>query len=248
MRGLFKRGKARNRLWHGHDLMAKAQFIGTKVERFVRPGARHLDIACGDGQVLLAFSEMGCKSIGIEMSSYRLARCKAKDLSIVRADMIAPLPFETYAFDVVTLISTIEHVLQPRLLIEEVDRVLSLNGLIIIQIPNPHFPIDLHYFLPFYGYLPPPVRRIYRRRFAGQGYAIRYYTAQISRADLEGLLSGRRLVHTEDIVYPIEIVPNWLKPFYRFYKQTMLHRLFPTGHLFIYCGAGSQKGRQFDVI
>ncbi len=234
LRELLRQRRSRNQLWRGHDLMTKAEFIVMKIQHYVLSGARHLDIACGGGQILRAFGRIGCKSVGIELSEQRLARCRQQDRPVVRADMNAGLPFKNATFDVVTLISTIEHVLHPSALIEEINRILSPSGLIIIQIPNPFFPIDLHYFLPLYGYFPSSIQKMYRTLIAGQKYAISYYTAQVSKRDLATMFAEYTRVHAQDIVYPIEVAPNWLKPFYSFYKRSKLCRLFPTGHLFVY--------------
>jgi ubiquinone/menaquinone biosynthesis C-methylase UbiE len=214
--------------------MAKAEFIAARVHPHILPGARHLDIACGDGQILCAFSQVGCRGIGVELSKRRLARCRQKGLSVVCADMSADLPFRDAAFDLVTLISTIEHIPHPNTLLEEVDRVLSTSGLVAVQIPNPYFPIDLHYFLPFYGYLPPFVQEAYRRLVVGHRYAIDYYTAQVIKRDIAEMFVHYSRVHAQDIVYPLQVAPDWLKPFYGLYRSTVLRRLFPTGHLFVY--------------
>jgi len=227
--------------------MAKAGFIGSKVERCVPWGTRHLDIACGSGEVLRVFEDLGCRSVGIELSTWRLARCRQEGLAVVRADMTTTFPFGEEMFGLITLISTIEHVPYPQGLLEEINRVLSTGGLVVIQIPNPHFPIDLHYFLPFYGCLPRPVQRVYGRLFAGRGYTIDYYTTQVSREDLEELFADYAQVYAQDIVYPLEVVPDWLRPFYSLYRISMLSQLFPTGHLFVYrkC-SGEEKKRRRD--
>ena len=233
LKELFQRGKDRNRLRLGHDLTTKAKFIITKVQSYVPSGLRHLDIACGSGQILSAFNRICSKSIGVDLSEHCLAICRQQDLSVIRANITENLPFKNETFDLVTLISTIEHVPYPNELLKEVNRILSPNGLIIIQIPNPYFPIDLHYFLPLYGYLPLFIQKIYRRLLAGKGYLINYNTIQISKGDVEKIFADYAQVYVQDIVYPVEVAPNWLRPFYSFYK-TSLGRLFPTGHLFIY--------------
>ena len=138
-----------------------------------------------------------------------------------------------------TLISTLEDAAYPERLIEEADRVLSPDGVIVVQIPNPYFPIDLHYFLPFYGYLPQCIRTLYRSLFAGQGYAIDYYTMTLSRRALERLFHNHTLIYAENFVYPKEVVPDWLRPWYALYRNSPLRRLFPTGHLFVYRRATS---------
>jgi ubiquinone/menaquinone biosynthesis C-methylase UbiE len=233
LKELFQRGKDRNRLRLGHDLTTKAKFIITKVQSYVPSGLRHLDIACGSGQILSAFNRICSKSIGVDLSEHCLAICRQQDLSVIRANITENLPFKNETFDLVTLISTIEHVPYPNELLKEVNRILSPNGLIIIQVPNPYFPIDLHYFLPLYGYLPLFIQKIYRRLLAGKGYLINYNTIQISKGDVEKIFADYAQVYVQDIVYPVEVAPNWLRPFYSFYK-TSLGRLFPTGHLFIY--------------
>jgi methionine biosynthesis protein MetW len=239
LEALLRRGANRNRLWRGHDLGTKAKFIVSSVHPYLPPGSQHLDIACGDGQILLAFGEIGCKGVGIELSERRLCRCKERDLLAIQADMTAGLPFRRGSFDVVSLISTVEHVQDPPRLIEEVSRVLSSNGLVIVQIPNPRFPIDLHYFLPFYGYLPARVQRVYRRLLAGEGYGIDYYTTQLSKRDVEKLFADFVQLDAQDIVYPEQVAPDWLKPFYRLYRVSVLRQLFPTGHLFVYGKIGN---------
>ena len=233
LKELFRRGRYRNRLWMGHDLTTKAAFIMAKVESHVPPGLRHLDIACGNGQILSAFNKIHSKSIGLDLSERRLATCRQKNLSVIRANFTDNLPFKHETFDMVTLISAIEHVPRPNELLRELSRILSPNGLIIIQIPNPYFPIDLHYFLPLYGYLPLFIQKIYRSLLAGKGYFIHYNTIQISKGDVEKIFTDYTQVFAQDIIYPAEVAPNWLRPFYNFYKAS-LGRLFPTGHLFIY--------------
>jgi len=227
-------GQERNRLWRGYDSLAKARFIASKSQPFLPGEGRHLDIACGSGHVLLAFGELGYRSVGIELAVWRLAKCRRKNLNVVRADISFSLPVTDEAFQVVTLISTIEHIPDPRQLMNKVWRVLAPGGLLITQIPNPYFPIDLHYFLPFYGFLPPSIQSLYRRLFASQGYIIDYHTAQMTKKTFRSLMDGYTLIYQEDIVYPAVIAPKWLRPFYKIYFHTFLRRLFPTGHLFIY--------------
>jgi ubiquinone/menaquinone biosynthesis C-methylase UbiE len=230
---LLKRGKDRNVLWKGHDPMAKARFIANKIRKFIPCDARHLDIACGDGDIMQAFADIGCKSVGIELLQYRVERCHKRRLNVVKGDITKGLPFEKDSFNVVTLISILEHLQDTKQLMSEVERILSPGGIAVIQIPNPFFPIDLHYFLPFYGYLPEFVREPYRRIFAGDKYGINYYTAQTTRKEVEALTNNFEELHAEGFTYPVEVAPDWLKPLYELYSQTIVVRIFPTGYLFV---------------
>jgi SAM-dependent methyltransferase len=233
LRQVWRRGRDRNRLWAGHDQLAKARYLAARVAPYLPPQARLLDIACGDGQALAALGEWGCRGVGIEVSARRLGRCRARGLHVVRADMTATLPFAAASFDVVSLISTLEHIPSPEGFLREVARVLAPEGVVVVQIPNPHFPVDLHYMLPLYGYLPEGLRRRYRRAFAGEGYAIDYYARQLTRRQVQDAFSAWELLHASDFVYPAEVAPDWLRPWYRLYTRTGLARLFPTGHLLV---------------
>lgn len=233
LRQLARRGRERNRLWAGHDLLAKARYLVARAAPHLPPQARLLDIACGDGQALLAYGEVGCRGVGIELSARRLARCRARGLAVVRADMTSPLPFAPGSFDAVSLISALEHIPAPEPFLHEIASVLKPEGVVIVQIPNPHFPVDLHYLLPLYGYLPEAWRERYRRAFAGDGYAIGYYTRQLTRRQALALFAGWTPLEICDCVYPAEVAPTWLRPWHRLYTGAGLSRLFPTGHLLV---------------
>lgn len=249
MRRLLCRGQDRNRLWAGHDLLAKARHLVMRVAPHLPPRACVLDIACGDGQALLAYAEIGCGGVGLDLAERRLARCRVKGLAVVRADMTKTLPFAPASFDVVSLISALEHIAEPEPFVGEVARVLRPGGIVLVQIPNPHFPVDLHYLLPLYGYLPARWREAYRRAFAGDGYAIGYYTRQLTRKQALALFAHWTPLEVGDCVYPAEVAPTWLRPWHRLYMGAGLSRLFPTGHLLVlrrnaHQDAGSNGGAQ----
>jgi len=245
LRHLLRRGRERNRLWAGHDLRAKARYLVARVAPHLPPQARLLDVACGDGQALLAYGEVGCRGVGIELSARRLALCRVQGLTVVRADMTTTLPFALESFDVVSLISALEHIPAPEPFLCEVARVLRPGGVVIVQIPNPHFPVDLHYLLPLYGYLPEAWRERYRRAFAGDGYAIGYYTRQLTRRQALALFAGWEPLEVGDYVYPAEVAPAWLRPWYRLYTNAGLARLFPTGHILVLLQSVT-KGKESD--
>jgi SAM-dependent methyltransferase len=58
------------------------------------------------------------------------------DLSAIAADLNEPLPFDDGAFDVVTCLEGIEHVLSPFRLIGELARVTRPGGRIVLSTPN----------------------------------------------------------------------------------------------------------------
>lgn len=94
---------------------------------------RILDIGCGDG-VLLSFIK-NAKLYGVDLDQTSLDFAATK----VNAKFIqAPatkLPFKNNCFDVVLAAEIIEHLTQPKKLIQEVKRVLKPGGYLIITTP-----------------------------------------------------------------------------------------------------------------
>lgn len=75
------------------------------------------------------------------------------------------LPFPAEHFDCVILANVYEH-LAPRLRtasLREIRRVLVDGGSLVGQLPNPYFPIESHSRLPFMGWLPYSIQKLYWR-------------------------------------------------------------------------------------
>lgn len=120
-----------------------------------------LDVGCGIGNLLLAFSEAGAKKcVGIDTNLKEFGDNHIDKLSdefnILLHNIefiessLQSLNYES-SFDVVTCLDTIEHVQEPRSLIEQMYRALKPNGLCIIDTSPLYFsPIGSHLwpFLP----------------------------------------------------------------------------------------------------
>lgn len=86
----------------------------------------------------------------------------------VRRASCAAIPFGNDSFDVVTLASVYEHINPGERLqsLREIRRVLRPGGILVGQIPNMNFPIEVHSRLPFQQFLPRRVAEVYLRRFS----------------------------------------------------------------------------------
>lgn len=67
---------------------------------------KHLDIGCGTGHHVKAFSEAGCKSVGVDKSSSMVKRCKAYYKTdapkVVQGDTSNTMSFAENSFDLIT--------------------------------------------------------------------------------------------------------------------------------------------------
>lgn len=118
-------------------------------------GRRVLDAGCGVGWGSLLLHEGGAAAVtGVDISDEALAdaAARAPEVRFVRADLEA-LPFGDDAFDLVTCFEAIEHVADPHRALDELRRVLTPAGVLLVSSPNPHVyragnPFHVHEFEP----------------------------------------------------------------------------------------------------
>ena len=94
------------------------------------PTSTLLEVGCGTGHFARWFGEQGLRVTGLDLSTAMLAEALRLDsLSCVHGDALA-LPFPTGAFDLVVLITTLEFVPHPAVVLAEALRV-ARHGLIL---------------------------------------------------------------------------------------------------------------------
>lgn len=119
---------------------ASAVVLTVAQYRSSAPIKRHLDIGCGYGGLLRAFSGPGVSSIGIEidpiLSEY--SRLNTEDLNVtVRNVSVDDFNFDDAGqFDLITCTEVIEHVADPEKLIRNIVRVLAPGGTLFLRMPN----------------------------------------------------------------------------------------------------------------
>lgn len=92
---------------------------------------RVLDVGCGIGD----FVKFRKHTTGTDINPETVNFCKIQGLDVIQMD-IDKLPFLTCEFDGVLLDNVLEHIESPKLLIEEVYRVLKPSGTFIIGVPG----------------------------------------------------------------------------------------------------------------
>jgi methionine biosynthesis protein MetW len=130
------------------------------ILNLVKPGARVLDIGCGEGALLeLLTREKQVEGRGLEISPANVSLCLARGLAVVQGDADHDLEdFPSRAFDYALLSQTLQTVRQPRHVLSELMRI---GERAIVSFPNfGHWRVRLWLLtrgrMPMTGQLPTP--------------------------------------------------------------------------------------------
>jgi len=98
------------------------------------PDCRLLDVGCGwEARLLRAVEPHVARAVGVDFKAPRLRTAKLETVAMTLADT---LPFPDASFDVVTMLAVLEHLAQPRAMVEEIARVLKPGGAVVLTVPS----------------------------------------------------------------------------------------------------------------
>lgn len=105
------------------------------IAEMVKPGARVLDIGCGDGTLLRILSEKReVDGRGIELSQAGVNSCVAQGLAVIQGDADTDLiHYPDLAFDYAILSQTIQATYSPRHVLEQL---LRIGKYAVVSFPN----------------------------------------------------------------------------------------------------------------
>lgn len=133
-----------------------AEFVLPFIERKVqiRPGMRVLEIGCGEGGVLKAFTDRGCVGVGVELDAIRIewgSKWLAEELAAGKLHFVAKDIYEVDLqhdlggpFDIIVLKDVIEHIPGQSKLIERLQFFLKQHGVIFFGFPPWQMPFGGH--------------------------------------------------------------------------------------------------------
>jgi methionine biosynthesis protein MetW len=104
------------------------------IAAMIRPGARVLDVGCGDGALLEHLKTKDVDGRGIEISQANVNACVARGLAVVQGDADTDLvDYPAQIFDAVILSQTIQATEKPRVVMEHL---LRIGRRVAISLPN----------------------------------------------------------------------------------------------------------------
>jgi 2-polyprenyl-3-methyl-5-hydroxy-6-metoxy-1,4-benzoquinol methylase len=137
------RGAASSDLWI--DVLTSPRQLELDREKFseildelepFRGGGRLLDVGCSIGLFLDLALRRGWEGSGIEFGERALVYAREELALDVTDQPLAEAGIEPESLDVVTLLSVLEHVHEPRRMLADVARVLKPGGALFLIVPN----------------------------------------------------------------------------------------------------------------
>lgn len=188
-----------------------------------------IDIGAGDG----ALTQQLQKDSDIQIIAFEpFANDKSKAPNIKFVKGLAHFaPFKDESIDVVIMASVYEHIFPKlrHLTLTEIRRVLKPHGILIGEMPNMYFPVEIHSQLPLQQFFPYSIGDAYFRAFSHEIWRSGHQDwFRISPKQLlsDAKKAGFRKGVVRGFEYPIECIP----PSLRFANSFL--KLFPIVYVF----------------
>ena len=114
--------------------------LSEKIIKLKPKKVKILDIGCGDGFYEKKLTEQGinnCLFYGVDLSTKQLQKVKKTFYQTHQLNIdTQKLPFKNNLFDIVILSEILEHLFNPKLVIQDAQRVLKKGGLLFLTVPN----------------------------------------------------------------------------------------------------------------
>lgn len=113
----------------------------TRLQKMIKlilaePPGKMLDIGCSSGEFCSGFINFGWEVHGIDISEEQAAKARKKRVAVKTGDIAQGLPYEDKTFDLIIAGEIIEHLIDTDYFLQEVHRILKLDGVLILTTPN----------------------------------------------------------------------------------------------------------------
>jgi 2-polyprenyl-3-methyl-5-hydroxy-6-metoxy-1,4-benzoquinol methylase len=124
---------------YAHEIDPNGGSAAAVLARMVEPSQRVLELGTGPGTVTRILHDKGCKVTGVEMDPDTLAICAPFCERTLLVNLEDPLwwePLGNEKFDVVICADVLEHLRDPRPLLEKLPSFLNEGGCALMSLPN----------------------------------------------------------------------------------------------------------------
>ena len=124
---------------YAHEIDPNGGSAAAVLASMVKPGQRVLELGTGPGTVTRILHDKGCKVTGVEMDPDTLAACAPYCERTLQANLEDPLwwqPLEGEKFEVIICADVLEHLRDPRPLLEKLPVFLRDGGCVLMSLPN----------------------------------------------------------------------------------------------------------------
>jgi len=124
---------------YAHEIDPNGGSAAAVLARMVEPGQRVLELGTGPGTVTRILHDKGCKVTGVEMDPDTLATCAPFCERTLQANLEDPLwwqPLDGERFEVIICADVLEHLRDPRPLLEKLTVFLTEGGCVLMSLPN----------------------------------------------------------------------------------------------------------------
>ena len=127
--------------YYAEESLSPPTFVQTRLEEITagfspyRQSNRLLDIGCGAGNLLLAARKHGWDAQGLDVAEQATEHVRTLGFEVFHGEL-QQAQFPSQHFDVITAAEILEHLSEPRLLVQEVARILRPGGMFWTTTPH----------------------------------------------------------------------------------------------------------------
>ena len=124
---------------YAHEIDPNGGSAAARLARWVHPGQKVLELGTGPGTVTRILHSKQCKVTGVEMDAETLEMCKPFCEKTLQANLEDPhwhSSLQNEKFDVVLCADVLEHLRDPRPLLNLLPSFLNEEGFVLMSLPN----------------------------------------------------------------------------------------------------------------